>query len=86
MHIPEYLELFSNNGSMRVRVRFMGHQASVAEQSMQEDELIRLIDPATGRLYRRMSFDEWPFEVLGYEIELAKGRLTIKVKALVENE
>ena len=86
MHMPEYLELFSNNGSMRVEVRFMDRRVSVAKQSMQEDELSGLIDPATGKLYRRMLFDEWPFEVLGYEIDLEKGRLVIKAKALASGD
>jgi hypothetical protein len=79
---PEYLQLFSNDGPVTVRVRFSskedGHR-SITKMNMRWDELNRIIDPETSTPYRFMYFDAYRCPISRYEIDPGKNVLTIVV-------
>ncbi len=80
--LPEYLELFSNTGPVKVSVRFSSagdKHRSIAESSMHWHELERIIDPESGRPYSSMYFDSHTCPVKKYEIDPAANSLTIVV-------
>ncbi len=76
----EYLLLFSNQGSIAVQVKFKDFDGKVSNQSMQPNEILRILSPETGEFVRLMTFDEWPFEVYKYEIDPIKKLLIIRAR------
>lgn len=80
MNSKEYLTLFSNTGNIDVSVRFKDHDGSVSNVSMEATELSKLVDPESGEFLKAMSFDEWPFEILKYEVDPVRNRLIITAK------
>jgi hypothetical protein len=79
---PEYLQLFSNDGPVKVTVRFSAerdkHRAA-SIMAMHWKEFERLIDPETGALYMSMYFDTHLYPIKRYEIDPASNSLTIVV-------
>jgi ectoine hydroxylase-related dioxygenase (phytanoyl-CoA dioxygenase family) len=73
----EYLLLFSNSGPVTVRVRFRDSKKIIAERNMQPSEVSRLVAQGQDVFLSRMAFDEWPFEVIKYELDPHKNVLTI---------
>jgi hypothetical protein len=82
MELLEYLALFSNNGPVKVRVKFKDFDGTVAEQRMLADEIGQLVSPETGEFQSNMTFDDWPFEVYKYEIDPIKRVLTIRARKI----
>ena len=77
MSVPEYLELFSGQGSARVRVRFRQHDGKIASLAFSPKEIISLIAPESDIFHQYLRFDDYLFEVLKYEIEPKTQTLTI---------
>lgn len=75
MDTPEYLLLFSNSGDITVKVVFKDYKGQVAEQSMSPDEVNKLT--TKDGFLKSMTFDEWPFKILKYEINPICNELTI---------
>ena len=78
----EYLTMFSNEGKIRVCVKFKDFDGTVAERTMHAEEIARLVSPDSGEFMKSMSFDEWPFEILKYVIEPQKNTLTIHARKI----
>ena len=79
---PEYLQLFSNEGPVTVRVRFSGKNdshRSMAKMNMHWEELHRIIDQETGMPYLSMFFDTHRCPIKRYEIDPVKNVMTIVV-------
>ena len=77
MSVPEYLELFSGQGSARVRVRFRQHDGKIASLAFSPREVLSLIAPESDIFHQYLRFDDYLFEVLKYEIEPKTQTLTI---------
>lgn len=82
MKVPEYLFLFSQSGSVDVRVRFEGHDGHMPDRKMNPDEIAALVADGGRDFYKRMTFDGWEFSVSKYEIDPVRLRLTIFAKPL----
>lgn len=78
--MPEYLLLFSQSGSVDVRVEFEGHGAQMPNRKMAPSEIAALVADGGTRFVDRMTFDDWPFSISKYEIDPANNRLTIFAK------
>lgn len=76
----EYLLLFSNQGPITVQVKIKNFDGKVANQSMQPNEIRRILSPETGEFIRLMSFDELPLEIYKYELDPIKNLLTIRAR------
>jgi len=78
MQLNEYLLLFSNTGTTRVRVKFKGLKSSyIANQTMKPEEIVKLLSPHADGFISELTFDEHPFQVYKYEIDAIKNILTI---------
>lgn len=77
MNPVEYLQLFSNSGKTRIKVKFKDLDDTVATQIMEPAEITRLVSPESGEFIKSMNFDDWPFEIYKYEIDPIKSTLTI---------
>lgn len=73
----EYLLLFSNSGPVTVRVRFRDSKTNIAERNMQPSEISRLVAQGQDVFLSSMAFDEWPIEVIKYELDPHENVLTI---------
>ena len=80
MDVPEYYELFQSDGGVCVEVKFKDHEGSVADLSMNADEIVKLIDSSTRQFYTEIKFDDWLFEVYRYSIDPIKKKLNIMVR------
>lgn len=80
MKPTEYLLLFSNSGTTKIIVKLKDFDGTVATQTMEPSEIIRLTSPESGEFLKTMSFDDWPFEVYKYEIDPIKNTLTIHAR------
>nr|WP_320135622.1 hypothetical protein [uncultured Amphritea sp.] len=80
MNIKEYLHLFSNNGPIKVQVKFKDHNGYVATQTMNPIEINELISSNTDMFITQMTFDDWLFEIYKYEIDPIKKIVTIRAK------
>jgi len=83
MNLPEYLVLFSNEGTIDVQVKFEDHEGSVATRKMSPQEISVLISNDGTKFHTRMTFDDWPFAIRKYEIDPAKNKLTIVVRKIL---
>ncbi len=77
MNLPEYLVLFSNQGTVDVQVRFEDHDGSVSNRKMSPKEISVLISPDGRGFHTQMTFDDWPFAITKYEIDPAENKLTL---------
>ena len=82
MNLPEYLVLFSNNGTIDVHVNFEKNGVSIAVRKMEPSEISVLISKAGKGFYKQMTFDEHPYAICKYEIDPQNDRLTIVVKEI----
>jgi hypothetical protein len=77
MQLSDYLLLFSNTGTTRVRVKFKGLDISIANQMMKPEEIVKLLSPHADGFISELTFDEHPFQVYKYEIDAIKNIFTI---------
>lgn len=79
MQLNEYLLLFSNTGTTRVRVKFKGLDldVSISDQMMEAKEIVKLLSPYADGFMSELTFDEHPLQVYKYEIDVIKNILTI---------
>lgn len=75
--IPEYLELFGNDGSITVKVKFRDVDGFISDRRLNARCINALVSEETGELLSSMTFDEHEFEVEKYEINPIKKTLTI---------
>ena len=80
MNVPEYFFLFSREGEFSVEVKFKG-KGSVASLRATAEEVARIVDARTGTFHTALTFDEHPFEIEKYEIDLLKKTLVISTKS-----
>lgn len=74
----EYLTLFSSSsGPITVDVKFKGHAISIARRFMHPADIDKLVCNPEGGFLREMHFDERPFEIVKYEIDPIRNRLSI---------
>ncbi len=85
MTVKEYLHLFSNNGPVKVQVKFKDHDGSVATQTMNPIEINELILSSGNKFRTQMTFDDWLFEIYKYEIDPIKNIITIRAKKSSSN-
>jgi hypothetical protein len=79
---PEYLQMFSNEGPVKVMVRFSAEKEKHRAASIMDmhwKEFDRLIDPETGALYTSMYLDTHLCPIKRYEIDPASNSLTIVI-------
>lgn len=76
----EFLTLFSNSGPYRVTVKFKDHLGLVADRQMEAEEISRLVNRDTGLFAEQMEFDEWPFDVVKFDVDLVRKKLTIHAR------
>lgn len=77
---PEYLQLFSNEGPVTIRVKFNDKLRAMPQLKMQWKEFQKLYDPETGGPYLYMFFDAHKCMIKRYELTPEKNMLTIVVK------
>lgn len=77
MPTPEYLLVFSTEGEFIVKVKFKGGFGNVADRRIDPEQIGSLIDASTGTFVTEMTFDEHPFRIQKYEIDLKKKIFTI---------
>ena len=82
MNFPEYLVLFSNQGTIDVRVTFEDHEGSISSRKMSPKEISVLISPDGKGFHTQLTFDDWPFVITKYEINPAENKLTIFVRKI----
>lgn len=82
MNLPEYLVLFSNQGTIDVQVKFKDCDGQIAPKKMRPQEIAALISDDGDGFQTRMTFDEHPFEISKYEIDPKGNKLTLVVRML----
>ena len=65
---PEYLQLFLDQGSLKIEVRFVNSNASITSFKVQKDEIGNLFSEETGKFLGELAFDGHPFKVVKYEL------------------
>ena len=83
MNLPEYHQLFSNEGAIHVRVKFEDSDVMVPPQKLQPQELAALVDIEGGGFHSRMNFDGHPYSVRKYEIDPTKNTVTIFARKIL---
>jgi len=82
---PEYLQLFSGEGDVTVRVKFASREdsfRSMPDRQMSWQELAKIIDHETGKPFMHMYLDTYRCTIQRYEIDPVKNVLTIVVGAV----
>ncbi|AZG13242.1 hypothetical protein [Cupriavidus pauculus] len=82
MDYPEYLSLFANEGDYDVTVSFRDKCQVVAKRQTTASEFLQIVSEANGGFRDRMTFDEWPFEIYKYQIDLANRHITLYARRL----
>jgi len=82
MNLPEYLVLFSNEGTIDVEVDFEDHDGTVSGRKMSPKEIAALISKNGKGFHTQMTFDESPFVITKYGIEPALNKLTITARKI----
>ena len=77
MKMPEYLLLFSQSGSVDVRVRLEGHDGCMPGRKMSPSEIATLVADNGATFHQRMTFDDRECSVSKYEIDPVNNQLTI---------
>ena len=80
MKVPEYFVLFSGDGEFSVEVQFKG-EGFVQPRRATAQEIASIVDAQTGMFHPVLTFDEHPFEIQKYEIDLQKKTLLISTKS-----
>lgn len=83
--LPEYLELFSDDGPFTVCVKFLRSGQSVRSFRMCAQELSKLVSADGTSYLKSMTIDEWPHEITRIEIDLAKQGITLHVDQLLQS-
>lgn len=83
MNLPEYHQLFSNEGAINVRVKFEDSDVMVPPQKMQPQELAALVATDGGGFHSRLTFDGHPYTVRKYEIDPIKNTVTIFARTIL---
>ena len=76
--MPEYLDLFSNQGEFLVKVSFEDRDISIRHLKCNASELISLINPSNGIFFECMGFDGHPYKIGHININLINRKITIK--------
>jgi hypothetical protein len=80
MSAPEYLSLFSQQGSIAVEVKTQdGKIMPIRKMAIEPDELEKLVSPSTGNIIDEISIDEFLYCILKFEIAPKQKKLTIWV-------
>lgn len=74
---PEFLQMFSNDGPVTVKVKFADKGCSIARFNMNWSELDRLMNPETGSPFQYLCFDTFRHPIARYEIDPVRNQLTI---------
>lgn len=77
MPAPEYFSIFSTEGDFTVKVKLKTGSGTFADRRMDPEQIASLISPSTGTFVTEMTFDEHPFKIEKYEINLTTKVLTI---------
>lgn len=77
----EYLGMFSNDGEIKVIVRFRGYAGRIPDRRMKPQEICKILDDK-GSFVENMTFDEHPFLIEKFEIDPKRKRLVIFAKEL----
>lgn len=77
MDYPEYLSLFASEGDYEISVSFRDKRQVVAKRKTTPGDFLHLVSAKDGSFRNRMNFDEWPFEIYKYQIDLAKRHITV---------
>lgn len=80
MNVPEYFALFSGEGEFSVEVKFKG-EGFVQPRWATAQEVASIVDARTGTFHTALTFDEHPFEIEKYEIDLLNKTLVISTKS-----
>jgi len=75
----EYLLLFNQAGDLDIEVKFLNSQSKIANKKMTASDILKLIDPNTGKFFNEMKFDEYVLKIKRYEIDPNKNKVTIIV-------
>lgn len=79
---PEYLQLFSNEGEVAVKVKFASKadsHRSMPDMKMDWRELRQITDTVTGKPYHSMYLDTYLCTIQRYEVDTVKNILTLVV-------
>jgi len=79
---PEYLQLFSNEGQVIVKVKFASKDdsnRSMPDMKMSWQELGQIMNQETGKPYQYMYIDTYRCPIQRYEIDPVKNMLVIVV-------
>jgi len=83
MNLPEYLVLFSNEGTIDIQVKFEDHDGSISSRKMRPKEISALVSMNGKGFHTRMTFDDWPFVITKYEIEPESNKLIIVARKIL---
>ena len=80
MSAPEYLILFSNQGSISVEVRTQdGKEVDIRKMAIEPSELEKLVSPTTGNIIDEITIDGFLYSILKFEIAPKQKKLIIWV-------
>ncbi len=65
---------------MNIEVKFLDHDGYIPPKSMWPNEVIKLLSADTHSFLKEMTFDEWSFEIVKYEIDPVKNTLVIRAR------
>lgn len=86
MSALEYLQLFSGNGDIKVRVKFKRFDGVIGDQRMTPHEIKRLVSTENEEFISNMLFDEMLFDISRYEIDPQNKVLTIHAEQSREED
>lgn len=78
--LQEYHFIFSDEGALKVTVKFAGSNSQIPDKRMDPHQLNLLIEPSTGEFVRAMRFDDHPFELIRVDISLLRKTVTLHVR------
>ena len=82
MNLPEYLVLFSDEGTIEVEVKFEDHDGSIPSKKIRPKEIAALISEDSKGFHTQMTFDDWLFMITKYEIDPALNKVTIVARKI----
>lgn len=78
MKFPEYLDLFSRDGSVEVEVKFK-NKKYISKVRMNPCEISKIVSE-DGEFLNKMEFDGYCLEIYKYEIDPINHKLIIKAQ------
>lgn len=80
-NVPEYTRLFSNRGPVALKIKFSRSDKfrSMPDMRMGWDEMTKLIDPETGKMYRTLCFNGQSWSIRAYKIYPADDEIVLVV-------